>query len=250
MRSPRLSSELMADRYRERLPLHTRGRMTPLPARRTLAARARTSASNREIIDLVMPLAGWESLFEVTVAAEEVADGKPAPDVDPGRAVRRLARAGGSPCVAVEDSSAGIRSASAAGLGVVAIPNRSYRRARRRLPWPTPSGVDPARSIPSRPFAPEHCLPARSTPADTAATSIGKHVARRPRSLSPSASRAYRSRRWLRWAALRTPCSRRARRAPRGRVRSRACSRSSACSRDAPLPRARARRSRCPLPAI
>lgn len=114
---------LMAERYRKQLPL--------IPgaddALRRLSARwplGLASASNREIIDLVVDLAGWGSLFQVTCSAEEVTHGKPAPDVYL-EVVRRL---GMRPdlCVAVEDSAAGIQSAAAAGLGVIAIPNRSY----------------------------------------------------------------------------------------------------------------------------
>jgi HAD superfamily hydrolase (TIGR01509 family) len=82
------------------------------------------SSSNREIIDAVLRRTGWAELFAVTVSSEEVARGKPAPDVYL-EAARGL---GAAPerCVAIEDSSAGIRSALAAGMGVVAIPNREY----------------------------------------------------------------------------------------------------------------------------
>ena len=72
----------------------------------------------------MLELAGWSELFVVTVSSEEVERGKPAPDVYL-EAVRRLG-ALAERCVAVEDSTAGIGSALAAGLGVVAIPNRAY----------------------------------------------------------------------------------------------------------------------------
>lgn len=55
---------------------------------------------------------------------EEVARGKPAPDVYL-EAARRLG-VDPSACVAVEDSSNGIRSAHAAGMRVIAYPNRTY----------------------------------------------------------------------------------------------------------------------------
>ena len=115
--------ELMVDKYRDQLPSipGADGAVRRLSARWALGL---ASASNREIIDLVMELAGWGALFEVTVSAEEVGRGKPAPDVYL-EAVRRLGRRPHR-CVAVEDSSAGIRSAGAAGLAVVAIPNRTY----------------------------------------------------------------------------------------------------------------------------
>ena len=63
-------------------------------------------------------------LFEVTVSSEEVARGKPAPDVYL-EAARRL---GVDParCVAIEDSASGIRAAHAAGMRVIAYPNRHY----------------------------------------------------------------------------------------------------------------------------
>jgi len=82
------------------------------------------SSSNREIIDAVLRRTGWTQLFAVTVSSEEVERGKPAPDVYLEAAVRLGAAA--DRCVAIEDSSAGIRAAVVAGMGVVAIPNREY----------------------------------------------------------------------------------------------------------------------------
>jgi HAD superfamily hydrolase (TIGR01509 family) len=82
------------------------------------------SSSNRPLIDLVLERAGLASFFEATVSSEEVERGKPAPDVFL-EAARRL---GVAPerCTAVEDSANGIRAARAAGMRVVAIPNRRY----------------------------------------------------------------------------------------------------------------------------
>ena len=82
------------------------------------------SSSNREIIDLVLEHAGLTDAFAVTVSSEEVARGKPAPDVYL-EAARRLG-ADSARCVAIEDSSNGLRSAAAAGAAVVAIPNREF----------------------------------------------------------------------------------------------------------------------------
>jgi beta-phosphoglucomutase-like phosphatase (HAD superfamily) len=79
----------------------------------------------------VLDLAGWSSLFAATVSSEQVARGKPAPDVY-AEAVRQL-QARPRDCAAVEDSDAGMRSALAAGLGVVAIPNRAYPPAAETL---------------------------------------------------------------------------------------------------------------------
>jgi HAD superfamily hydrolase (TIGR01509 family) len=113
---------LLAD-YRRELPLLPGA----VDAVRRIAARfplALASSSNREIIDAVLELAGIADLFQVTVSSEEVAHGKPAPDVYL-EAARRLG-VEAARCAAVEDSNAGIRSATAAGMRVIAIPNRSY----------------------------------------------------------------------------------------------------------------------------
>jgi len=85
---------------------------------------ALASSSNRPIIDAVLAQAGLADAFEATVSSEEVARGKPAPDVFI-EAARRL---GVAPerCAAIEDSGNGIRAAHAAGMRVVAIPNRRY----------------------------------------------------------------------------------------------------------------------------
>jgi HAD superfamily hydrolase (TIGR01509 family) len=115
--------ELVARRYREQLPLidGADGAVRALAAGFSLGL---ASSSNRQIIDLVLELTGWAALFSVTISSEEVARGKTAPDVYL-ETVRRLEVPPGS-CAAVEDSGAGIRSALAAGLIVVAIPNRAY----------------------------------------------------------------------------------------------------------------------------
>jgi HAD superfamily hydrolase (TIGR01509 family) len=82
------------------------------------------SSSNRAIFEEVIRLAGLADAFTATVSSEEVARGKPAPDVYL-EAARRLGVAPEN-CAAVEDSHSGIRSAHAAGMRVIAIPNASY----------------------------------------------------------------------------------------------------------------------------
>ena len=82
------------------------------------------SSSNRVLIDRVLDVAGLAAYFRATVSSEEVPHGKPAPDVYL-EAARRLGVAPDR-CAAVEDSHGGIRSAHAAGMRVVAIPNPSY----------------------------------------------------------------------------------------------------------------------------
>ena len=109
------------------------------------------SSSNRELIDLVLELAGLAEYFKATVSSEEVPRGKPAPDVYL-EAARRL---GVQPDrgAAVEDSENGIRSAKAAGMRVLAIPNALYPPAEDALVLadevlgsldePNPECVDP-----------------------------------------------------------------------------------------------------------
>jgi len=109
--------------YREHLPLVDGA----VEAVRRLAARfplAVASSSNRPLIDVVLEVADLKELFRTTVSSEEVARGKPAPDVYL-EAARRLGIAP-ERCAAVEDSHNGIRSAKSALMRVVAIPNASY----------------------------------------------------------------------------------------------------------------------------
>jgi HAD superfamily hydrolase (TIGR01509 family) len=120
----------MEDGYRAGLPL--------LPgadeAVRALAARwplGLASSSNREIIELVLELAGFADAFRVALSSEEVERGKPAPDVYL-EVARRLGAAPGR-CVAIEDSSNGLRSAAAAGMAVIAVPNPHYPPAEDAL---------------------------------------------------------------------------------------------------------------------
>jgi HAD superfamily hydrolase (TIGR01509 family) len=113
----------MEARYREQLPLVDGA----VEAVRRLSGSFRlalASSSNRQLIDAVLEAAGLVHEFEVTVSSEEVARGKPAPDVFL-EAARRLG-VGPTSCAAVEDSGNGIRAAHAAGMRVIAIPNRRY----------------------------------------------------------------------------------------------------------------------------
>ena len=108
-------------------------------------------AEHLPLIDAVLAAAGLEQYFAATVSSEEVARGKPAPDVY----LETARRLGVEPtsCAAVEDSHGGIRSANAAGMRVIAFPNPTYppdeeslARADvviRSLDELTPSLVDP-----------------------------------------------------------------------------------------------------------
>jgi beta-phosphoglucomutase-like phosphatase (HAD superfamily) len=115
--------ELMSARYREHLPLVT-GAREAVERIGAVFPLAIASSSNRALIGVVLELAELSELFRATVSSEEVARGKPAPDVYL-EAARCL---GVEPerCAAVEDSHSGIASANAAGTFVVAIPNPHY----------------------------------------------------------------------------------------------------------------------------
>jgi beta-phosphoglucomutase-like phosphatase (HAD superfamily) len=82
------------------------------------------TSSNRPVIETVLDAAQLRPFFTATVSSEEVARGKPAPDVYL-EAARRLG-VDPSRCTAIEDSHNGIRSARAAGMRVIAIPNPHF----------------------------------------------------------------------------------------------------------------------------
>ena len=82
------------------------------------------SSSPRQLIGVVLKAAGLADAFSAVVSTEEVARGKPAHDVYL-EAARRL-QLQPRRCAAVEDSSNGLRAAAAAGMRVIAIPNRRY----------------------------------------------------------------------------------------------------------------------------
>jgi HAD superfamily hydrolase (TIGR01509 family) len=115
--------ERMAERYARQLPLMPGA----VDAVRRLAERwplGLASSSPPVLIETVLSAASIRSLFAVTVSTEEVAHGKPAPDVY----LTAAARLGTQPdrAAAAEDSSNGLRSAAAAGLHVIAIPHPRY----------------------------------------------------------------------------------------------------------------------------
>jgi HAD superfamily hydrolase (TIGR01509 family) len=77
------------------------------------------SSSRRERLDRTLARAGLAGAFDATVAGDEVAHGKPAPDMF-------LAAAAGlgvapSNCVAIEDSPPGVAAAQAAGMVTIAV---------------------------------------------------------------------------------------------------------------------------------
>jgi HAD superfamily hydrolase (TIGR01509 family) len=119
----RVVVERMQERYRERLPLVEGA----VEAVRRVGERwplGLASSSNRPLIDLALEQMGVAELFRATVSSEEVERGKPAPDVYLEAAQRLGVRP--QHVVAIEDSANGIRSADAAGMRVIAIPNPHF----------------------------------------------------------------------------------------------------------------------------
>ena len=119
----RLVVRAMAGQYQHHLPLLPGA----VDAVRRMAERwplGLASSSPPALIHTVLTTAGIASLFKATVSTEDVAEGKPAPDVYLTVA-SRLGVAPGT-AAAVEDSSNGLRSAAAAGLHVIAVPRPEY----------------------------------------------------------------------------------------------------------------------------
>jgi HAD superfamily hydrolase (TIGR01509 family) len=115
--------ERMLDRYGEAPPLIPGA----VDAVRRIGARwplAIASSSNPELIEVVLRVSQLDELISVAVSSQEVARGKPAPDVYL-EAARRLG-VDATHCAAVEDSHNGLRSAHAAGMLVVAVPNPHF----------------------------------------------------------------------------------------------------------------------------
>jgi HAD superfamily hydrolase (TIGR01509 family) len=113
----------MAERYARELPLLP-GAVEAVSRTAAQWPLGLASSSPPRLIEAALRAAGLHEAFLVTVSTEEVAAGKPAPDVYL-LAAERL----GVParrCVAVEDSTNGLRAAAAAGMQVIAIPRPEY----------------------------------------------------------------------------------------------------------------------------
>jgi HAD superfamily hydrolase (TIGR01509 family) len=127
----RLEPEAIVDAVVQRVLTTYRQRLPLLPgseaAVRRLSSRwplGLASSSNRPVIDAALDAAGLRDLFTATVSSEEVPRGKPAPDVY--LAVAAALGVAPTTCAAVEDSTNGIRAGAAAGMIVVAVPNRQF----------------------------------------------------------------------------------------------------------------------------
>lgn len=143
------------ERYRTELPL--------LPGAVEAVSRlaphwplALATSANRSVIDTVLAQAGLAEEFTATVSGEEVARGKPAPDVY--LAAAQELGVDPAEAAAVEDSTNGLRAAAAAGMTVVAIPNREFP--------PTPEALQLADLVLESLYelTPEALLAARSEP--------------------------------------------------------------------------------------
>ena len=124
---PETIAALVIDQMKARYAEHVPFLPGAVGAVRRMAARwplGLASSSPPALIDAVLDGAGLRDCFAVAMSTEEVAHGKPAPDI-------YLAVTGqlGFPpqaCAAVEDSTNGLRSAAAAGLQVIAVPHPRY----------------------------------------------------------------------------------------------------------------------------
>ncbi|RGC68340.1 Phosphorylated carbohydrates phosphatase [Micromonospora sp. MW-13] len=134
-----LSGELGVDRTAEQVATEVVDEMTRRYAQRVpvidgadrvvrlLAARwplGLASSSPTRLIAAALAATDLTDAFGATLSTEETAHGKPAPDVY--LAVARRLGVDPARCVAVEDSSNGVRSAAAAGMRVVAVPHGAY----------------------------------------------------------------------------------------------------------------------------
>jgi HAD superfamily hydrolase (TIGR01509 family) len=122
--------EEMVRRYSDRLPLID-GAIDAVRAVGERLPLGLASSANRPLIELFLEESGVGGLIRVSVSSEEVPRGKPAPDVYL-RAAELMGLEPGS-CAAVEDSSNGLRAAGAAGMTVIAVPNREFPPAEDAL---------------------------------------------------------------------------------------------------------------------
>ena len=82
---------------------------------------ALASGSRHPTINVVLDLRGLRRLFRVVVSSEDIAHGKPAPDIFLRAA--ELLNVAAKDCCVIEDSAAGVEAGLAAGMTVIAITN-------------------------------------------------------------------------------------------------------------------------------
>ncbi|MGW3042929.1 HAD family hydrolase [Kitasatospora sp. NPDC001159] len=123
-----LSEAELAARLGESFAVKVAAETVPRPGALALLAALRearvptalVSASPRRVVELVLSAIGRD-WFEVTLAAEDTARTKPAPD--PYLAAAQRLGLDPAACVAVEDTPTGVASATAAGCVVLAVPS-------------------------------------------------------------------------------------------------------------------------------
>jgi HAD superfamily hydrolase (TIGR01509 family) len=79
------------------------------------------TGGSRMVIEKTLQATGTSDWFDEVVTADDVAEGKPAPDIFLRAA--ELLRVDPSKCLVIEDAPAGILAARAAGMAVIAIPS-------------------------------------------------------------------------------------------------------------------------------
>lgn len=126
-----LSDEEVADQVIELIKLDYQRHLPLVPGAaasvRQLSAEwplAVASGSPMSLIQAVLEGGSIKEAFTVLLSCDEVAAGKPAPDVYLEAARRLKVRI--QRCAVVEDSSNGVKSAASAGAKVIAIPNPIY----------------------------------------------------------------------------------------------------------------------------
>jgi HAD superfamily hydrolase (TIGR01509 family) len=120
----------MAARYREHMPWMPGA----TDAVRRMADRwplGLASSAPRSLIETVLDAGQLRPYFQVAMSTEQVAHGKPAPDIY--LAVTEAMHVAPTASAAVEDSSNGLRSAAAAGCRVIAVPQPAYPPAQDAL---------------------------------------------------------------------------------------------------------------------
>jgi len=146
--------EAVVDRYRREGAPRIEGAIEAIRRVAVELPVAVASSSHPAVIAATLEATGLEDVFAVVVSSDEVAHGKPAPDVYL-EAARRLGVAPAA-CLVVEDSINGVRAGKAAGMFVVLVPNASVPPAPcapeladlvlARLADLDPASIDPSRS--------------------------------------------------------------------------------------------------------
>jgi HAD superfamily hydrolase (TIGR01509 family) len=124
---PETIAALVIDQMRARYETQVPVMPGAVGAVRRLAARwplGLASSSPPVLIGAALDGMGVRDCFAVTMSTQQVARGKPAPDIY--LAVTSRLGHPAQRCAAVEDSANGIRSAAAAGLAVIAVPHPRY----------------------------------------------------------------------------------------------------------------------------